>query len=130
MEEGCGDCHEPPEPAAGVTGIEQMVECITCHDPHAAVRPNITMLGSRPDFPCEYCHGGVDPLLDSPTTSSARFEATLDGLRSQARERGLEGSERFDWMLDEARRLPEHTREGRGRSPPRVRTPPDQATHR
>ena len=60
--EGCAGCHESPEPAAELSGIQSFSECASCHGNHGIVRPNVSMLSPPPPSVCEICHGYLESL--------------------------------------------------------------------
>ena len=108
---GCAACHEPPAPSATITNITEFSECITCHGNHAVMPPTITMLGPLPDTPCAYCHAGSQPAaggLSEPKKATQQFEHERRALLEQADAAGLQGDARFDWLVDQALKLPMH----------------------
>jgi hypothetical protein len=109
-EEGCAACHVEPEAPAKLTGVRSFSECATCHGNHAIVRPTMAMLGPLPETPCAFCHEGV--LADEvpePEAKSKSYTAMRDSLLAAARSRNLQGDEVFDWLVDQALALPNHT---------------------
>ncbi len=108
---GCAECHDPPAPAASITNIYSFGECITCHGNHAVVSPNITMLGPLPETPCSYCHEGTEPVA-GPYRELARtqhhYQVLKQQLLSEAAQSGLQGAARFNWLVEQAQRLPTH----------------------
>jgi hypothetical protein len=108
----CADCHEPPEPQAEVTGLRSFTECTTCHGNHAVVRPTIALLGSLPDTPCAFCHEGPDAAVDNlpePDRIRKHYAQVRDALLAEAQQEGRQGTARFDWLVDRALALPNHT---------------------
>jgi len=122
--DGCIACHDPPEPAALVTGVSSFGECAACHGNHGVVRPTLSFLSPLPDTPCAFCHAGDDGTgvhVPEPEDHVLEFERTRDALMAQAAEVGLTGEERFDWLVDRAEELPQHTRRATPESPPQRR---------
>lgn len=117
-QESCAACHSAPEPQAALR-MTHFTECSTCHSNHAVVRPTLAMLGSMPGTPCAFCHEGTGPLaadadtnadtMAEPEARRERYRTMRDGLLSTAERQGLEGDERFDWLVDQALALPTHT---------------------
>jgi len=115
--EGCAACHSAPDPQAKIKSIRVFTECTTCHENHAIIRPTLAFLGFLPESPCVYCHGDVaakagrDSLVvaSEPDRIRKHFQEVKAGLDAQAREKGLEGEARFDWLVDQALHLPVHT---------------------
>jgi hypothetical protein len=111
-EEGCAGCHSPSEPQAKVTAIRSFTECTICHDNHAIIRPTVAMLGSLPETPCAFCHEWPSPddeVLSEPERIFRNYSAKRDELLELAATQGLEGNQRFDWLVDQALHLPNHT---------------------
>ena len=114
-DEGCAACHEPPEPQVWVTGIRRFGECTSCHDNHGTVRPTVAMFGQLPESPCAFCHEGSALVADDtpePEASMRNYSEVLEQLFAEATEEGLEGSARFDWLVDRARSLKHHSVQG------------------
>ncbi|MGD8327981.1 MAG: cytochrome c3 family protein [Acidobacteriota bacterium] len=112
--DGCAACHDAPEPQATLTGITQFGECEACHGNHGVVRPTLSFLSPLPETPCAFCHGdGTGSSEGVHVVESeehlAMFRQTRDGLLAQAADRGLEDGERYDWLVDRALELPNHT---------------------
>jgi hypothetical protein len=110
--EGCAACHDLPEPQATLTGITSFGECASCHGNHGVVRPTLSFLSPLPDTPCAFCHGEGDREGVHGVESEEHvriFEGARDGLLARAAELGLEGEERYDWLVDQALELPNHT---------------------
>jgi hypothetical protein len=110
-EEGCAGCHSPNEPQARVT-IQSFTECTVCHDNHAIIRPTVAMLGSLPETPCAFCHEWPNPdeeVLSEPERIFRNYGVRRDELLEIAATQGLEGNRRFDWLVDQALQLPNHT---------------------
>jgi len=111
-EEGCRGCHEASEPQSQVR-LHTFAECATCHDNHAVIRPTVALLGSLPETPCDFCHGSLDPIFDAvqePERMLEHYVELRSSLLARADSLGLEGNERFDWLVDRALELPTHTR--------------------
>lgn len=116
----CDGCHEMPPTFADVGPIREFTECTTCHGNHAVLRPTITMLDPAPESPCSYCH---DAELEAPLrvrtlvsfTRGRRDPQVVEReLLSEAAALQLEGRERFHWLLNQVRSLPEHLVKGEG----------------
>ncbi|HVS15828.1 MAG TPA: hypothetical protein VMV46_18040 [Thermoanaerobaculia bacterium] len=110
-EESCASCHEAPEPQAELSGHVSFGECDTCHGHHAVVRPTLAMLSPLPETPCAFCHetataDGPAPI-DGEGAGSA-YEATRDQLLASA-PADLGPERRFDWLVDRALALPQHS---------------------
>jgi hypothetical protein len=113
----CADCHGEKEPQAALTGIHSFSECAICHDNHAIVRPTMALLGSLPETPCAFCHEGpASVTADSSEPERVRraYTERRDALLAEAARLGLQGNARFDWLVDQALRLPTHTQLGSG----------------
>jgi hypothetical protein len=104
-EKPCLACHES-EPAGQVTSVRRFSECITCHGNHAVLRPTVAMLGPLPETPCQFCHQATGAVEEA---QNERYERARDDLLAVARQRGLEGDARFDWLVQQAQTLPQHT---------------------
>ncbi len=114
-DEGCPACHEPPEPQVWVTGIRHFGECTSCHNNHGTVRPTVAMFGQLPETPCAFCHegsAGVADEMSEPVASMRNYSEVLERLFAEATAEGLEGSTRFDWLVDQARDLSQHSVSG------------------
>jgi hypothetical protein len=96
-----------PDPAAEL-GAVTLGECTACHDHHAIVRPTIALFSPLPESPCALCHEGPEAPPGEQMASVQRFRAVRESLRAEARSRGLEGDDRFDWLVDRALSLPYH----------------------
>lgn len=108
----CAECHVEPEPAASVTTVDHFSECASCHGEHGVQRPTLAMLTPLPETPCAYCHEG--PGLESVDPERLeRYETERNRLVGLASAEGLEGDERFDFLVDRALELRFHT-EGEG----------------
>jgi hypothetical protein len=111
-EEGCAACHADPEPQAELRGIGSLGECTACHGNHGIVRPTVAMLSPLPETPCSFCHEAPGPryqaLLGSEEAAE-HYRAVREQLRAAAESRGLEGTARFDWLVDQTLLLPFHT---------------------
>lgn len=109
----CNECHEPPEPQATLEGVHSFSECATCHGNHGIVRPTVALLGPLPETPCDFCHEAKGPLAEEvpePKRMEEHYREARGNLMQAAAERGLAGSDRFDWLVDQTLRLPMHTR--------------------
>jgi hypothetical protein len=109
----CNECHEPPEPQASLEGVHSFSECATCHGNHGVVRPTVALLGPLPDTPCDFCHEATGPVAEEvpePKKIAEHYLEVRDNLMQAAEEKGLDGSERFDWLVDQTLLLPMHTR--------------------
>jgi hypothetical protein len=106
-DEGCAACHDSPQANIDVASF---TECATCHGNHGVIRPTVAMFSSLPETPCQFCHetqpddGGGEPLESVRRQIAKRLE-----LVQAASEKGFEGQERFDWLVDQALALPSHT---------------------
>jgi hypothetical protein len=108
----CAACHEPPAPQAKLVGVTELTECVTCHGNHGVMRPTVALLAPLPETPCAFCHEGPEPPVVSvaePEAAHKRFEALKASLLATAASQHLEGQARFDWLVDQALRLPTHT---------------------
>jgi len=109
---GCAACHQPPDPAAKISAIQEFSECVTCHGNHGIVRPTLAMLAPLPSTPCALCHEPPGPLAageQEPGAKAERYHQLRDGLLAEARAQGLQGEDCFDWLIDKAQALPTHT---------------------
>jgi len=105
----CATCHA--EGVRAKVAIPQFSECITCHENHGVVRPTIALLGTLPETPCAFCHEGVGPLAARVAEMPAKaehFAQVRSGLLRTADKMHLKGNQRFDWMVDQALKLPFH----------------------
>ncbi len=110
--EGCAACHDSPEPQAALTGFTSFGECASCHGNHGVVRPTLSFLSPLPEAPCAFCHGAADAEgvhAEESEEHILEFERVRDGVLAEAAEAGLEGEERYDWLVDRALQLPSHT---------------------
>jgi hypothetical protein len=108
---GCAACHEPPAPQASLHGAHVLSECVSCHGNHGVVRPTVALFAPLPSTPCAFCHEGPDSLAKEHPELAARhrrYERMRDTLLAAAEGQKLEGQERFDWLVDQALRLPTH----------------------
>jgi hypothetical protein len=116
--EGCAACHEAPQPNPSLASLRSFTECTTCHGNHGIVRPTVAMLAPLPAAPCTFCHAaeGALPLAAAaegePEAVRRHFEEVQEALLAQASDLGLDGDERYDWMVDQALALPFHTTAG------------------
>jgi len=109
--DGCAGCHEDPEPQASVK-MTSLGECSACHGNHGIVRPSVGMLSPPPPTPCEYCHGANDrvaPELEEPEAIRTSHIEVRDALMTEAEAQGIEGEALFNWLIDQALTLPNHT---------------------
>jgi hypothetical protein len=119
---GCAACHEAPAPQAEL-GAHALSECTSCHSNHGVVRPTVALFAPLPATPCAFCHEVPESLakeLPEPAASRRRYERTRDSLLGVAEGRKLTSQERFDWLVDQALRLPAHvvSTGAEGGSPP------------
>jgi len=104
----CGDCHDDQRaklPIATFNG------CVTCHENHSIVRPSVAMLLPPPGAPCAFCHEGVGPLANvvaEPSANVARYVQMRQTLEATADRLHLTGDARYDWLVDQAQKLPTH----------------------
>jgi hypothetical protein len=120
---GCGDCHQPPEPAAAITGVHAFLQCAACHTHHGIVRPTVAMLAPLPETPCAFCHEGPQPVdaADRPIDVET-YVARRDALLADAEIRGLQGEALFDWLVDRALTQDTHVQlQVEGDGPPPLR---------
>ena len=104
----CADCHDD---ARGRLTMTQFTDCVTCHENHAVVRPSVAMIGVLPDVPCAFCHegaGALASLVAEPPKKASHYREVRDGLLAAAARQKLTGDARFDWLVDQAQRLPSH----------------------
>ncbi|HSP34345.1 MAG TPA: cytochrome c3 family protein [Thermoanaerobaculia bacterium] len=104
----CGSCHDDNR---AKLNIAKFNECVTCHENHGIVRPSIASLGVLPDTPCAFCHEGTGPLADrvaEPAEKAMHFQQLRSQLLLKAKQLGLQGNDRFDWLVDQAQQLPTH----------------------
>jgi hypothetical protein len=110
---GCAGCHTPPSPLAALGKTVSFTQCATCHGYHGIARATTMLLEPLPAKPCDFCHetaGGAGGLLEASAAAQRRYESTVAGLVQRAREEGLDGAARFDWLLDRALEIPAHIR--------------------
>jgi hypothetical protein len=104
----CGDCHDDARAKLTMT---HFTECVTCHENHAVVRPNVAMIGVLPDVPCAFCHEGAGELaslVPEPPKKASHYRELRDNLLAAAAKQKLTGDARFDWLVDQAQGLPTH----------------------
>jgi cytochrome c553 len=104
--------------------MHEFTECTTCHGNHGIVRPNLSMFSSLPETPCGFCHGdfGLAPETTAePRKAENNFKAALSGLLETAEAKGLTDQDRFDWLIDQAQQLPQHSIVGSGGETPTLR---------
>jgi hypothetical protein len=109
--DGCAGCHEDPEPQASVT-MTSLGECSACHGNHGIVRPSVGMLSPPPPTPCQFCHGDNERVaghLEEPEAIRQNHLETREALMAEAEAQGLEGEALFNWLIDQALTLPDHT---------------------
>jgi hypothetical protein len=109
---GCAGCHDPSEPQAAIKSVHTFTECASCHGNHAVVRPTVAMLSRLPETPCAFCHEGSGPLakdVPEPAAKWENYQRMRDDLLAAAARLGLKGEDRFDWLVDRALALPNHT---------------------
>jgi hypothetical protein len=108
--EGCAACHESPQ--AEVTEVQSFGECTTCHSNHGIVRPTLAMFAALPSAPCAFCHEGSTSLAGNvvePLKNRENYDATLARLQAEADTQGLTEDDRFNWFVEQAEILPEHS---------------------
>ncbi len=111
-EEGCGACHEPPEPQAELGRPQAFSGCVTCHGNHLVARPTIAHLAPLPMTPCALCHEPPPSLAEEvpePEAKRRRYERQRDALLAAAAGSGLADEALFDHLVDQALVLPAHT---------------------
>jgi hypothetical protein len=109
-DKSCSECHKPPQ--ALVAGVESFAECETCHGNHGVIRPNVAMFAALPDIPCAFCHENpstLDAVTEEPEKSRSNYVKARSRLMAKASEMELEGEYLFDWLVDQAQALPEHS---------------------
>ncbi len=109
----CGDCHEGRRAEIRAAHFS---ECVTCHENHGVVRATVAMLGVLPDTPCAFCHEGIGPLSTryaEPEKKAQHYAEMRARLLGVAKAQSLEGDQRFDWLVDQARGLPTHLQKGK-----------------
>lgn len=124
-EEGCPACHEPPEPQAELTTVRSLAECTICHGNHAVVRATVAILPGLPETPCAFCHEGSGALaleVPEPQRTQRHYEEMKANLLEMAQADGVgEGIDRFNYLVDEALVLPNHTILPEGAAAPELR---------
>ena len=114
----CGGCHEQ----LGDVHMARFAECATCHEGHGVIRPTVALLGNLPETPCAFCHEASGPLarteLAEPAANLELFERVRKSLLDEAAARQLDGDRRFDWLVDQALGLPNHTLRSEGSDNP------------
>jgi hypothetical protein len=107
--EGCAACHSEPEPAAKITDMHSITECAACHGNHGVVRPTLAFLSPLPETPCVFCHEDSLPReAPDPSEQIERYQEVRDALLGEAAENGLDGDERFNWLIDQTTGLEFH----------------------
>ncbi len=111
--DGCEACHVEDSSVAPVTNLTSFTECATCHGNHGVMRPTLAMFGRLPETPCSYCHerAGPDDASILPGGGSA-YQTAREEVLSQGAFLGLAGEELFNWLVDRALELPNHTLPG------------------
>ena len=104
-DEGCAACHDAPQ---ADLELAHFSECATCHGNHGVVRPTIAMFSALPATPCEFCHA-IEESGGEPRRSLERQTEARDALLGEAAALGLDGQDRFDWMVEQAAMLPAHS---------------------
>jgi len=104
----CGDCHTDQR---AKLQIPRFNECVTCHQNHSIIRPSVAMLGPLPDTPCAFCHEGTGPLagvVPELPNVAAHYQQMRKQLLAEAGRLHLSGTDRFNWLVDQAQKLPTH----------------------
>jgi len=102
-DDGCAFCHEAPEPQAEITDIYSFGGCASCHGNHGMVRPTLAFLSPLPDTPCVFCHESAPTATreaGDPESVASDYEQARSELLVQATDMGIEGEDRFDWLVD------------------------------
>jgi hypothetical protein len=123
--DGCEACHEELPAGAKAAVPTTFTECSTCHDHHAVVRPGLAMLTPLPEAPCAFCHeppGGDEGGPLEPERGRELYASVKAALLAQAASSDFSGDDLYDWLVDRARELPQHTLPG-GTEDVRVRKP-------
>ncbi len=107
--ESCLACHDADTPQAALTHMRSFGECTVCHGNHGVLRPTVAMFSPLPPTPCAFCHEGTDG--EDPGLPE-RYPEIRDELLAAGREGGYEDARLFDWMVDRARELSFHRRDG------------------
>jgi len=79
------------------------------------VRPTVAMFGELPEAPCAFCHegaAGVGEEATEPEASRQAYSKVLEELFTEATAAGLDGDARFNWLVDRAQGLEEHSVSG------------------
>jgi len=111
-DDGCAFCHEAPEPQAEVTDIYSFGGCASCHGNHGMVRPTLAFLSPLPDTPCAFCHEGAAAATreaGDPEGAAGDYEQARSELLALAADMGIDGEDRFDWLVDMTLTQPSHT---------------------
>ncbi len=108
--DGCAACHDESEPAASVRNVRSFSECTTCHGNHSIGRPTVALLGPLPATPCAFCHEpqSVD-LIPEPARSLENYSTALAELLNRPGAQELNDEQLFDWLVDRALELPQHS---------------------
>ncbi len=108
--DGCKACHDASEPAYHVENVDSFSECSTCHGNHSINRPTVALLGPLPATPCAFCHEPLArDLIPEPASSQENYSQVLADLFQRPEAQALEGEELFDWLVDRALELPQHS---------------------
>lgn len=109
--ESCDACHEAPDPQAEITDLYHFGECTACHGSHGIVRPTLAFFAPFDRTPCAFCHEAATEGAADAVEISGREAVYLerrDELIAEAREQGIVGEDRFNWLVDRALTLEEH----------------------
>jgi len=106
----CTACHFDPDPPADLAGLTHLSECGVCHGNHAVLAATIAMFAPLPETPCALCHEPqTAPAVPEPTRVRRNYQRRRDALMAQAGQLGLDGEERFNWLVDQTFGLAEHS---------------------
>jgi hypothetical protein len=108
--DGCAACHDESEPAFAMTGLRSFTECTTCHGNHSIGRPTVALLGPLPATPCAFCHELLGPdLISEPASTQENYSNMLSELLDRPGAQDLDDEALFDWLVDRALELPQHS---------------------
>lgn len=108
--DGCAACHDESEPAFTVTGFRSFSECTTCHGNHSIGRPTVALLGPLPATPCAFCHEPPGPeVIPEPASTQENYSNMLSELLDRPGAQNLDDEALFDWLVDRALELPQHS---------------------